>query len=146
MQNNNEATKLRKNRTTFLRRLKRNLLCSCSRSVPSFDSQERQRERERKREKERSIERRAALRMGLSLASATADGIMTRVPQMTRDAYLMAHLPTPPSYYYVFVRVALERVREGEESVREELTKLGGGRAKKAKEKKGKLFFSPIRG
>lgn len=53
----------------------------------------------------------AALRMGLSLASATADGIMTRVPQMTRDAYLMAHLPTPPSYYYVFVRVALERVR-----------------------------------
>lgn len=55
----------------------------------------------------------AALRMGLSLASATADGIMTRVPQMTRDAYLMAHLPTPPSYYYVFVRVALERVRAG---------------------------------
>lgn len=72
----------------------------------------RTRERERERERERSMSA-AALRMGLSLASATADGIMTRVPQMTRDAYLMAHLPTPPSYYYVFVRVALERVRAG---------------------------------
>lgn len=81
--------------------------------------------------------------MGLSLASATADGIMTRVPQMTRDAYLMAHLPTPPSYYYVFVRVALERVQEGEGPVREELTKLGGGRAKKAKEKKRKIVLQP---
>lgn len=81
----------------------------------------------------------AALRMGLSLASATADGIMTRVPQMTRDAYLMAHLPTPPSYYYVFVRVALERVRAaggGGGARSRELTKLGGGRAKEKKKKK----------
>lgn len=90
----------------------------------------------------------AALRMGLSLASATADGIMTRVPQMTRDAYLMAHLPTPPSYYYVFVRVALERVRAGGGgggARSRELTKLGGGRAKE-KKKRNSSFFSPIRG
>lgn len=91
----------------------------------------------------------AALRMGLSLASATADGIMTRVPQMTRDAYLMAHLPTPPSYYYVFVRVALERVRAGGGG--------GGARSRGAdetgerksegkKKKRNSSFFSPIRG
>lgn len=48
---------------------------------------------------------------GLKLAARqTTDGIMTRVPQMTRDAYLIAHLPTPLSYYCVFVHVALERV------------------------------------
>lgn len=91
----------------------------------------------------------AALRMGLSLASATADGIMTRVPQMTRDAYLMAHLPTPPSYYYVFVRVALERVRAGGGGggARSRGADETGGRKSEGKKKKrNSSFFSPIRG
>lgn len=88
----------------------------------------------------------AALRMGLSLASATADGIMTRVPQMTRDAYLMAHLPTPPSYYYVFVRVALERVRAGGGGARSRGADETGGRKKAKEKKKNSSFFSPIRG
>lgn len=86
----------------------------------------------------------AALRMGLSLASATADGIMTRVPQMTRDAYLMAHLPTPPSYYYVFVRVALERVRAGGGGggARSRGADETGGRKSEGKKKKETLRSS----
>lgn len=109
------------------------------------------REREREGERERSMSA-AALRMGLSLASATADGIMTRVPQMTRDAYLMAHLPTPPSYYYVFVRVALERVQAGGGGggARSRGADETGGRKSEEgegkKKKRNSSFFSPIRG
>lgn len=57
----------------LLCRLKRNLL------VSGFDSNEE-----------------GSVRVQQRCRGRAADGIMTRVPQMTRDAYLMAHLrPTP---------------------------------------------------
>lgn len=121
----------------FTRRLKRNLLVFSFRSGTIRFAEKRERERKRAFDRTTST---AALRMGLSLASATADGIMTRVPQMTRDAYLMAHLPTPPSYYCVFVRVALERVRAGGgEGGRRGADETGGeGGRGKTKEKRNK--------
>lgn len=61
--------------------------------------------------------------------SLAADGIMTRVPQMTRDAYLMARLYLLlSSCCCVFVHVALERVGGARSR---ELTKLEGGKGRK---------------